>query len=114
MTRSPLLWLTAGLVAGTLVAAGALFAQTSKRDATSTLGAAVGAVGPESALPFDIVDTPGSTYLLNRTTGQVWRLSFTDVGGNKYWYGVHVPVQPPGSFEEFQGRVRKELTGTPP
>ena len=43
--------------------------------------------------PYEIVDTPGSTYLLNKANGQVWRLSFTDVGGNKYWYALHVPLQ---------------------
>ena len=102
-----LAYLAAGVLAGSLVTAGALFADTAattkKPDGTPIAGL------PEG--PFDIVDTPGSTYLLNRNTGQVWRISFTDVGGNKYWYALHVPVQQPGSFEEFQTKLRRELQG---
>jgi hypothetical protein len=101
-SRSPFFYLVVGVLAGTLVTASALFAQ-SKPSASSPVA--------EMTTPFDIVDTPGSTYLLNRTTGQVWRLSFTDVGGNKYWYAMHVPVQQPGSFEEFQAKLRRELAG---
>jgi hypothetical protein len=87
-----------GFVVGCLVSAGALWAQAGKAPATA-----------QDGQPFDIVDTPGSTYLLNKSTGQVWRLSFTDVGGNKYWYGMYAPMEPPSSFEEFRARVRKEL-----
>ena len=36
---------------------------------------------------------------------------FTDVAGNKYWYALHVPVQQPGSFEEFQAKLRREMAG---
>ena len=104
--RSPMFLVAAGVLAGSLATAGALFAQTKpKTDAPP-------AVPVDASAPFDIVDTPGSTYLLNRTTGQVWRISFTDVGGNKYWYALHVPVQQPGSFEEFQTKLRRELAGT--
>jgi hypothetical protein len=98
--RSPFMLLAAGLIIGSLATAGGLYAQ-SKKDAP--------VFDPQA--PFDIVDTPGSTYLLNRNTGQVWRISFTDVGGNKYWYALHVPSQQPGSFEEFQAKLRRELAG---
>ncbi|MCP4498960.1 MAG: hypothetical protein GY822_03210 [Deltaproteobacteria bacterium] len=62
-----------------------------------------------SDLPFTIVDTPGSTYLLNQGSGQVWRLGFTEVRGDRYWFGTHVPVQPPGTFDEFQESLRQRL-----
>ena len=95
--------LMVGVVVGVLASAGVLFAQSKKTEQPPP------ALDPSSA--FDIVDTPGSTYLLNRQTGQVWRISFTDVGGNKYWYALHVPVQQPGSFEEFQAKLRREMAG---
>jgi hypothetical protein len=105
-SRPAWFFLAVGVLCGSLATGSALYAQGK--------GAAPPAAAPvagDPTAPFDIVDTPGSTYLINRATGQVWRLSFTDVGGNKYWYGMHVPVQQPGSFEEFQARVRKELAG---
>lgn len=97
--------LTAGVLAGSLGTATVLYAQ--KKDGPPP--AVVPSLG-DPTHPFQIVDTPGSTYLLNRNSGQVWRLSFTEVQGNKYWYGMHVPVQQPGSFEEFQARLRRELS----
>jgi hypothetical protein len=103
MSRTPLLTLAAGVVIGTLATAGALFAETTNKKPEEPK--------IDGNAPFDIIDTPGSTYLLNRTTGQVWRISFTDVGGNKYWYALHVPVQQPGSFEDFQQKLRRELAG---
>lgn len=103
--RSPLLTLATGLVIGSLATAGALYAQNKKDTSAAPV------LDPNA--PFDIVDTPGSTYLLNRNTGQVWRISFTDVGGNKYWYALNVPAQPPGSYEEFQAKLRRELQGQP-
>ena len=102
--KTPFTSLAVGLVLGSLATAGALWAQTAKKD-SATLSVI------DQNAPFDIVDTPGSTYLLNRSTGQVWRISFTDVGGNKYWYALHVPSQQPGSFEEFQIKLRRELAG---
>ncbi|MDP2344851.1 MAG: hypothetical protein Q8O67_28155 [Deltaproteobacteria bacterium] len=102
MSRSPLMMLAVGVIVGSLGAAGALFAQ-AKTPPTPNPTAAV------DGQPFEIVDTPGSTYVLNKSTGQVWRLSFTDVGGNKYWYGMYAPMEPATSFEEFRVRVRKEL-----
>lgn len=102
MSRSPRFTLALGVIIGVLVTGGALFAQ-SKPAANSPA---------EGGQPFDIVDTPGSTYVLNKATGQVWRLSFTDVGGNKYWYGMYAPMEPPSSFEEFRARVRRELAET--
>lgn len=103
--RSPFVSLAAGVVLGTLVTAGALLAQGKPAPAAPTAAAG------EPLGAYEIVDTPGSTYLMNNTSGQVWRLSFTDVGGNKYWYAMHVPVQQPGSFEEFQAKLRRELAG---
>jgi hypothetical protein len=89
-----------GVILGVLVTAGALYAQTKPTSASSS---------PEiGGQPFEIVDTPGSTYVLNKATGQVWRLSFTDVGGNKYWYGMYAPMEPPTSFEDFRARLRRE------
>jgi len=96
--RSPFTTLAVGVIIGGVVAAGALFAQQKPSGSGETGGQ-----------PFEIVDTPGSTYVLNKSTGQVWRLSFTDVGGNKYWYGMYAPMEPPTSFEEFRTRVRREL-----
>lgn len=101
MSRSPLMLLAVGVVVGSLATAGALFADSPKTPASTTPGG--------DGQPFEIVDTPGSTYVLNKSTGQVWRLSFTDVGGNKYWYGMYAPMEPPSSFEEFRARVRKEV-----
>jgi hypothetical protein len=98
----------AGILVGSLSTATVLYAQKKEPTAVPTPQAPV---ADFVTAPFEIVDTPGSTYLLNRTTGQVWRLSFTEVKGNKYWYGMHVPVQQPGSFEEFQARLRKDLAG---
>jgi hypothetical protein len=91
-----------GVVIGCLATASALFAQGK--------GAPPAPPTPsEPGQPFDIVDTPGSTYVLNKATGQVWRLSFTDVGGDKYWYGMYAPMEPATSFEEFRARIRREL-----
>ena len=102
MQKSPLMFLATGVIFGVLVTAGALYAE-SKPAPTPTPPA------PEvSGQPFEIVDTPGSTYVLNKATGQVWRLSFTDVGGNKYWYGMYAPMEPPTSFEDFRARLRRE------
>ena len=104
--------LTAGILVGSLSTATVLYAQKKESTGSNTgTPIAPAPVADYTTAPFEIVDTPGSTYLLNKTTGQVWRLSFTEVQGNKYWYGMHVPVQQPGSFEDFQARLRKELAG---
>ena len=100
MSRSPFMILSIGVILGSLATAGALFAD-AKTPTPNPPG--------EFGQPFEIVDTAGSTYVLNKSTGQVWRLSFTDVGGNKYWYGMYAPMEPPSSFEEFRARVRKEM-----
>lgn len=102
MSRSPFMLLAVGVILGSLATAGALFADSKTPPQASA---------PNDGQPFEIVDTPGSTYVLNKSTGQVWRLSFTDVGGNKYWYGMYAPMEPATSFEEFRARVRKELAG---
>lgn len=108
--RPVLIALSCGLLAGALLTGSMLYAQ-SPPDAPVVPVAPVGRGEPiaSSSAPFDIIDTPGSTYLLNRHTGQVWRLGFTEVGGDRYWFGTHVPVQQPGTFEEFQKRLRRQL-----
>jgi hypothetical protein len=103
MARPSSLALVAGFAVGSLATGGALWAQS--KPTTSASPSPVVDVGQ----PFEIVDTPGSTYVLNKATGQVWRLSFTDVGGNKYWYGMYAPMEPATSFEEFRARIRREL-----
>lgn len=95
--------LAIGVVVGTLATGGALLAQSKPSSSPPAPPTA------EAGQPFEIVDTPGSTYVLNKATGQVWRLSFTDVGGNKYWYGMYAPMEPATSFEEFRARIRREL-----
>lgn len=97
--------LALGVILGSLVTGGALMAQSKP----STTSSPPSMPGSEAGQPFEIVDTPGSTYVLNKATGQVWRLSFTDVGGNKYWYGMYAPMEPATSFEEFRARIRREL-----
>jgi hypothetical protein len=97
MLRSHRLSLAVGVAIGVLLTGGALLAQ--KQPATPAV----------EGQPFEIVDTAGSTFVLNKSTGQIWRLSFTDVGGNKYWYGMYAPMEPASSFEEFRARVRREL-----
>jgi hypothetical protein len=103
MNRPSSLAVIAGFVVGSLATGGALLAQSKPSSPAPSMPAADG------AQPFEIVDTPGSTYVLNKATGQVWRLSFTDVGGNKYWYGMYAPMEPATSFEEFRARIRREL-----
>lgn len=93
-----------GVIVGSLATAGALLAQSKPSSSSSPAMPTA-----EAGQPFEIVDTPGSTYVLNKATGQVWRLSFTDVGGNKYWYGMYAPMEPATSFEEFRARIRREL-----
>ncbi len=100
MQKSPLLFVSMGVIVGCLATAGTLFAE-GRPSAPST-------PAEPGGQPFEIVDTPGSTYVLNKATGQVWRLSFTDVGGNKYWYGMYAPMEPATSFEEFRARIRRE------
>jgi hypothetical protein len=106
MQKSPLMFTATGVILGVLVTAGALYAQTKPSTPPQMSSPEV------SGQPFEIVDTPGSTYVLNKATGQVWRLSFTDVGGNKYWYGMYAPMEPPTSFEEFRARLRREKGDT--
>ncbi|MBM4281557.1 MAG: hypothetical protein FJ137_12630 [Deltaproteobacteria bacterium] len=101
MQKSPLLFVSMGVILGCLATAGTLFAES--RPPVPSIPAA-----DAGGQPFEIVDTPGSTYVLNKATGQVWRLSFTDVSGNKYWYGMYAPMEPATSFEEFRARIRRE------
>lgn len=106
VSQNALVMLSVGVIAGALLTAGMLSAQ--KRNpvpaaATSGEGVAEG--------PFQLVDTPGSTFLLNRASGEVWRIGFTEVRGERHWFGTFVPVQQPVSFEEFQARLRRQLEG---
>lgn len=102
-SRAVLVALSVGLLVGALSTASMLYAQ-SKGPAAPVVEQTQGREGP-----WDIIDTPGSTYLLNRSSGQVWRLGFTEIGGDRYWFGTHVPVQQPGTFEDFQLRLRRQL-----
>lgn len=106
MARPSSLAVIACFVVGSLATGGALLAQSKPSSSSSSPSTAPVVDGGQ---PFEIVDTPGSTYVLNKATGQVWRLSFTDVGGNKYWYGMYAPMEPATSFEEFRARIRREL-----
>jgi hypothetical protein len=105
MQKSPFMLLATGVIVGVLGTAGALYAQS--KPVSSPMAAPSPGVDADGH-PFQIVDTPLSTYLLNKATGQVWRLSFTDVGANKYWYGMYAPMEPPGSYEDFRARLRRE------
>lgn len=103
--RRSLASLSLGVLVGALLAGGVLFAQ---QRAPSTAAGAAPAPG------FEIVDTPGSTYLLNKETGQVWRLGFTEVKGDRYWFGTYVPLQAPTGFQEFQDNLRRRAGGQGP
>jgi hypothetical protein len=106
VSQNALVMLSAGVIAGALLTAGMLSAQ--KRGAAPAAAAdSAGIMEP----PFELVDTPGSTFLLNRASGEVWRIGFTEVKGERHWFGTFVPVQQPVSFEEFQQRLRRQLEG---
>ena len=95
-TRSGWMALSLGVVLGGMAAGTYVYAQSAR--------------GPgASAGPYRIVDTAGSTYLLNSQSGDVWRLGFTEVKGDRYWFGTHVPMQPQGTFEAFQAQLRRRL-----
>ncbi|MBN2361107.1 MAG: hypothetical protein JXR83_16750 [Deltaproteobacteria bacterium] len=61
---------------------------------------------------FTIVDTPQATLLLDRKSGNLWRVGYTEIAGVRYWFGTYVPREPPQSFADFQNRLRKEIRGT--
>lgn len=105
-TRSFVGALSLGLVAGVCLTGTMLYAQKSPPKPQRK---SVAVSSADSAGPFDIVDTPGSTYLLNRRSGEVWRLGFTEVEGDRYWFGTHVPIQPASTFEDFQQRLHRQL-----
>lgn len=97
--------LALGVLIGAGMSAASLLAQrgtSEAREAPLAEAADLGAAGP-----FELVDTPGSTFLLNRRSGQVWRISYTEVGGERHWFGTHVPLQQPETFAEFQNRLRR-------
>lgn len=103
VSRSALSMLSVGVIVGALSTAGMLAAQRR-----SPAPAPVEAPAPGT---FDLVDTPGSTFLLDRSTGEVWRIGFTEVRGERHWFGTFVPRQQPVAFEEFQQRLRRQLEG---
>lgn len=105
VSRSALVMLSAGVIVGVLSTAGMLSAQKRSPAPAPVVEGSAG----EPA--FQLVDTPGSTFLLNRTSGEVWRIGFTEVRGERHWFGTFVPVQQPVSFEEFQQRLRRQLEG---
>ncbi|MFZ9888062.1 MAG: hypothetical protein ACO3JL_11220 [Myxococcota bacterium] len=96
--RGPLFFLALGVLCGGLSTAGVLYAQQRQSP-----------VAAEAGAPFDLVDTPGSTFLLNRHSGEVWRLGFTEVRGERHWFGTFVPLQPGLTFEAFQQRLRRQI-----
>lgn len=108
VSHNALVMLSVGVIAGALLTAGMLSAQ--KRPA-SPAAVAAAVEGELREPPFQLVDTPGSTFLLNRATGEVWRIGFTEVRGERHWFGTFVPVQQPVTFEEFQQRLRRQLEG---
>jgi hypothetical protein len=102
-SRALLFGLSVGVLVGVLGAAGVVSAQ--RRGKTKAEEAPV----PESSESFELIDTPGSTFLLNTRSGQVWRIGFTEVRGERHWFGTYIPVQQPVTFEEFQQRLRTKL-----
>lgn len=104
VSRSALSMLSVGVIVGALSTAGMLAAQ--RRPAAPAVAAEAPVAGT-----FDLVDTPGSTFLLDRSTGEVWRIGFTEVRGERHWFGTFVPRQQPVAFEEFQQRLRRQLEG---
>lgn len=100
--KNVLLPLSAGVLAGALSMAGVLYAQRTPA-----------AAAPQGEL-FQLVDTPGSTFLLNHQSGEVWRIGFTEVRGERYWFGTHVPLQEAGTFDEFQQRLLRHIEGGRP
>ncbi|MFH1808490.1 MAG: hypothetical protein ABIJ09_07090 [Pseudomonadota bacterium] len=75
-------------------------------------------IAQKSSLPteegdYTVFDTPQATLLLDRKSGNLWRIGYTEVGGQRYWFGTFVPREPPSSFADFQQRVRKAIRGAP-
>ena len=62
---------------------------------------------------YTIFDTPQATLLLDQKSGNLWRIGYTEVAGQRFWFGTYVPRQPPLSFTEFQNRLRKEIRTAP-
>lgn len=62
---------------------------------------------------FTIFDTPQATLLLDRSSGELWRVGYTEVSGHRYWFSTYVPREPATSFGEFQNRLRKEIRTAP-
>lgn len=62
---------------------------------------------------FMIYDTPQATLLLDRGSGDLWRIGYTEVAGNRYWFSTYIPREPQFSFADFQSRLRKEIRSAP-
>ena len=62
---------------------------------------------------FTIYDTPQATLLLDRASGNLWRIGYTEVAGQRYWFSTYVPREPAITFSEFQNRLRKEMRSAP-
>ena len=62
---------------------------------------------------FSVYDTPQATLLVDRSSGNVWRIGYTEVAGQRYWFGTYVPREPPTEFKEFQSRVHKAIRSAP-
>ena len=107
MLRAVFRWTT--LIAA-LVAVMALAATGTKR--ASAQMAQTAAPSSEDG-DYTIFDTPQATLLLDRKSGNMWRIGYTEVSGQRYWFGTYVPREPPSSFADFQQRVRKAIRGAP-
>jgi len=72
---------------------------------------------PETAASTDgdfvLFESPQATLLLDRRSGDLWRVGYTEVGGHHYWFSTYVPREPVTSFKEFQNRLRKEIRTAP-
>lgn len=99
-SRPWMVGLTVGVLAGALLTAGVVSAQ--RRGAPAPKPAA-------EAASFELYDTPGSTFMLNKTSGEVWRISFTEVRGERHWFGAQVPMQPQTDFDTLQKRLHQKL-----
>ncbi len=71
------------------------------------------AAAPEVEGDYMVFDTPQATLLLDKRSGKLWRIGYTEVAGQRYWFSTYVPREPPSSFADFQQRVRKAIRGAP-
>ena len=86
------------------IVAGVTYAQTQVRQNVSTSQ-------PEG--DYTVFDTPQATLLVDRKSGEVWRIGYTEVGTHRYWFSTYVPREPITTFSDFQNRLRKEMGNAP-